>query len=72
MLLSAQLSALCGQSLPGSGKEHREVQGEIETTDAQDLGAILNRDLIIPWMQLEFGPQKTYPGLVIARPRPKT
>ena len=52
----------------GSGKEHREVQEDIETADAQDLGAILNRDLIIPWMQFEFGPQKTYPRLVIARP----
>ncbi|AZV77944.1 DUF935 domain-containing protein [Parasedimentitalea marina] len=53
----------------GSGKEHREVQEDIETADAQDLGAILNRDLIIPWMQFEFGPQKTYPRLVIARPK---
>ncbi|WIY25050.1 DUF935 domain-containing protein [Parasedimentitalea psychrophila] len=52
----------------GSGKEHREVQEDIETADAQDLGAILNRDLIIPWMQFEFGPQKIYPRLVIARP----
>lgn len=52
----------------GSGQEHREVQEDIETADAQDLGAILNRDLIIPWMQFEFGPQKTYPRLVIARP----
>ena len=53
----------------GSGKEHREVQEDIETADSQHLGAILNRDLIIPWMQLEFGPQKTYPRLVIARPK---
>jgi len=53
----------------GSGKEHREVQEDIETADAQDLGAILNRDLILPWMQFEFGPQKVYPRLVIARPK---
>ena len=53
----------------GSGKEHRAVQEDIETADAQDLGAILNRDLIIPWMQFESVPKKSYPRLVIARPK---
>lgn len=52
----------------GSGKEHREVQEDIERADAKALAAILNRDLIQPWMQLEFGPQPAYPRLVIARP----
>lgn len=52
----------------GSGKEHRQVQEDIETADARDLAAILNRDLIRPWVNLEFGPQKRYPRLVIARP----
>ncbi|CUH67991.1 Mu-like prophage protein gp29 [Thalassovita gelatinovora] len=52
----------------GSGKEHREVQEDIERADAKSLQAILNRDLIRPWVQLEFGPQKTYPRLIIARP----
>ena len=49
----------------GSGKEHREVQKDIETADARDLAAILNRDLIIPWMQLNYGPLKVYPRLRI-------
>ncbi|WP_323036241.1 DUF935 domain-containing protein [Pararhodobacter sp.] len=49
-------------------KEHREVQADIERADAIALTAILNRDLIRPWVQLEFGPQKRYPRLVIARP----
>lgn len=52
----------------GSGKEHREVQQDIERADAKALAAILNRDLIRPWMQLEFGPLRAYPRLVIARP----
>lgn len=52
----------------GSGKEHREVQQDIERADAKALAAILNRDLIRPWMQLEFGPLTAYPRLVIARP----
>lgn len=52
----------------GSGKEHRQVQEDIERADARALSAILNRDLIRPWVDLEFGPQKRYPRLVIARP----
>ncbi len=36
----------------GSGKEHREVQKDIETADARALATILNRDLIRPWMDL--------------------
>lgn len=49
------------------GKEHRLVQEDIETSDAMSLAAILNRDLIRPWIQLEHGPQKRYPRLRIAR-----
>lgn len=51
----------------GSGKEHREVQKDIETADARALAAILNRDLIRVWMQLEFGPLARYPRLRIGR-----
>lgn len=51
----------------GSGKEHRQVQEDIERADAKALAAILNRDLIQPWMQLNFGPQKAYPRLKIER-----
>lgn len=52
----------------GSGKEHRQVQEDIETADARALAAILNRDLIRPWVDLTFGKQARYPKLVIARP----
>ncbi|MFN7004091.1 MAG: DUF935 domain-containing protein [Roseinatronobacter sp.] len=52
----------------GSGKEHRQVQEDIERADAKAMTAIVNRDLIIPWMQLEFGPLKAYPHLRIGRP----
>lgn len=50
------------------GQEHRQVQQDIETADARALSAILNRDLIRPWMDLEYGRQERYPRLVIARP----
>ena len=52
----------------GSGKEHREVQKSIQTADARALAAILNRDLIRPWMQLCFGPLQVYPRLKIEEP----
>ncbi|MGV8987641.1 MAG: DUF935 domain-containing protein [Cypionkella sp.] len=51
----------------GSGKEHREVQKSIERADAKALAAILNRDLIRVWVQLEFGPRKVYPRLRIGQ-----
>lgn len=55
----------------GSGREHREVQEDIERADARALAAILNRDLIRPWVDLEWGPRASYPRLVIARPEPE-
>lgn len=51
------------------GREHRQVQEDIETADARALAAILNRDLIRPWVQFEYGERKRYPRLVIARPK---
>ncbi len=52
-------------------KEHRKVQEDIERADAKALGAILNRDLVRTMVDLNFGPQKAYPRLVIARPEEK-
>lgn len=51
------------------GREHRLVQEDIEGADAGALAAILNRDLIRPWIKLEYGPQKRYPRLRIGRPK---
>lgn len=52
----------------GSGKEHREVQQSIQKADGKALAAILNRDLIQPWMQLNFPGIKIYPRLKIDEP----
>jgi phage gp29-like protein len=49
------------------GQEHRQVQEDIERSDARSLAAILNRDLVRPWVQLEYGPQPKYPRLQIGR-----
>lgn len=49
-------------------REHRLVQEDIERADARTLAAILNRDLIRPWIDLEYGPQPRYPRLTLTRP----
>lgn len=49
----------------GSGKEHGDVREDIKKADARALAAVLNRDLVRVWVQLEFGPQSTYPRLKI-------
>lgn len=53
------------------GQEHRQVQEDIERADAKALSAIINRDLVQPWIQLQFGPQRKYPRLRIGRPEEK-
>jgi len=50
-------------------KEHRLVQEDIETADCKGLSATLNRDLVRTWVDLEYGPQKAYPRIRIARPK---
>lgn len=57
----------------GSGQAdvHNEVRGDIEMADCKALSAVINRDLVRPWIDLEYGPQKSYPRLVIARPKPE-
>ena len=52
----------------GSGKEHRQVQEDIERADAKALASILNRDLISPWMSLNGVPKQSWPRLKIGRP----
>lgn len=49
------------------GQEHRQVQEDIERADAKALAASISRDLIRPWIDLEFGPQGKYPRLRIGR-----
>lgn len=53
----------------GGNQVHESVREDIETADCKSVGAVLNRDLIRTWMDLNFGPSKNYPRLVIARPQ---
>ncbi len=50
------------------GKTHDRVREDIERADAVQLAATLNRDLVRPLVDLNFGPQKIYPRLTIGRP----
>ncbi|WP_316191267.1 MULTISPECIES: DUF935 domain-containing protein [unclassified Bradyrhizobium] len=53
------------------GQEHRQVQEDIERSDAKAMSAVLNRDLVRPWIDLQFGRQRLYPRLRIGRPEDK-
>lgn len=55
----------------GGNRVHESVREDIETADCKTLSAVINRDLIRPWMDLEFGPGRKYPRLIIARPKPE-
>ena len=60
----------------GGNQVHEGVREDIETADCKSLSAVINRDLIRPWMDLEFGPPPSgvrgkYPRIIIARPKPE-
>jgi len=48
-------------------KEHNEVRGDIEQADANQLGAILKRDVAKPLVDLNHGPRRAYPSITIGR-----
>ncbi|CZT33004.1 DUF935 domain-containing protein [Rhizobium sp. 9140] len=50
------------------GKVHDGVKADIERSDAKQLAATLNRDLVRPYIDLNKGPQKAYPKIKIGRP----
>lgn len=55
----------------GSGKEHGDVREDIKRSDAKSLSAVLTRDLAIPFVQLNHGPQAHYPLIKIEDPEPE-
>lgn len=52
----------------GTANAHEHVRKDIETADALQLSATLNRDLVRPLVDLNLGPQKRYPRITIFRP----
>ncbi|WP_417691535.1 DUF935 domain-containing protein [Roseibium sp.] len=51
-----------------TAKVHDGVRDDIELADARQLGATLNRDLVRPLVDLNFGSRRAYPKLKIGRP----
>ncbi|MBK8157977.1 MAG: DUF935 domain-containing protein [Rhodospirillaceae bacterium] len=47
------------------GKVHNEVREDIKRSDAKQLAAAINRMLVRPMVDLNYGPQKAYPTLRI-------
>lgn len=55
----------------GGNSEHGEVRRDIKRADCRSLAGTLNRDLIQPWVQLERGPRRAYPRVVIEEREPE-
>ena len=59
------------QGTPGKlGNEdvQNEVRRDIRDADAEQLEETLNRDLVVPFVLLNFGPQEIYPRLTLKEP----
>lgn len=50
------------------GKVHDGVRADIERSDAKQLAATLNRDLVRPLITMNHGRRKSYPKIKIGRP----
>jgi phage gp29-like protein len=48
-----------------AAKVHDDVRQDIKRSDARQLGACLNRDFVRPFIDLNIGPQKAYPRILI-------
>lgn len=53
----------------GTADAHERVREDIEKSDATQLAASLNRDLIRPLIDLNMGPRRRYPRLRVYRPK---
>ncbi len=61
-----------GPSYSGGGRAtvHNEVRRDLLVADAKALSGTLNRDLVRPFVDLNFGPGR-YPKLVVVVPKPE-
>ncbi|MGH6887975.1 MAG: phage portal protein family protein [Rhizomicrobium sp.] len=56
--------------LGGTG-DHTQVREDIERADARALTVCINRDIIRPWVDLNWGPQQNYPYVQIGITEPR-
>lgn len=52
----------------GTANAHEQVREDIEKSDAGQLAASLNRDIVRPMIDLNLGPRSRYPRIYISRP----
>lgn len=52
----------------GTANAHERVREDIESSDAVQLAASLNRDIVHPLIDLNLGPRQRYPRIRIKRP----
>lgn len=48
-------------------KEHNDVRGDIQGSDAKQVSSTFNRDLVPAMIDVNYGPQKQYPRIHIGR-----
>ncbi len=61
-VLGQTMTADDGSSL-AQAKVHNEVRHDIQLADADELEITIQRDLITPYVDLNFGPQEAYPRI---------
>lgn len=74
--LDKQMSkAILGQTMTADdgssqaqAKVHDEVREDIRDADAEQLAETLERDLVIPYIVLNHGPQENYPSIYLREP----
>lgn len=64
---TATTDASPGAGLSGSGSQHGDVREDIKRSDAKQLAATINRDLITPYVRLNLGQEVKPPKLVIGQ-----
>lgn len=64
---TATTDAAPGAGLSGSGAQHGDVRDDIKRSDAKQLAATINRDLITPYVRLNLGQDVKPPKLVIGQ-----
>lgn len=69
VVVGQTMSSDDGSSLAQS-KTHERVRFDIRNADARAISATINRDLIVPFVQLNYGPRDKYPTIVIEQREP--
>jgi phage gp29-like protein len=70
LVLGQTMTTDHGGSL-AQAKVHENVRHDIMFADARQLQKTINRDLIIPFVQLNYGPQKKYPTFTLPVAKPE-